>query len=217
MSTQSWRCLLGVVAVISSLGFAHLNQAAGAEYPKLELVSAEKIWDAGPHNAFTDLIRYKDRWVCAFRDAPAHKGGSKDSSIRVIVSNDAKTWEPIASLKDERGDIRDAKLAILPDGRLLLLTAIQLYDQSKQRHQSIAFITSDLKTWDGPIDVGQPNFWLWGIEFHDGVGYSIGYGTASDNRFVRLYKTTDGVKFEPVVDRFDVDAVFPNESRDGLR
>lgn len=154
---------------------------------KPELVSAEKIWDAAPHNAFTDLARFNDQWVCAFREAPAHAGGVKDSKMRVLVSSDTKTWESAAALSDPRGDIRDAKMTLLPDGRLLLLTAIQLFDTTKQSHQSLVWTTRDLKTWEGPVDVGQPDVWLWGIEWHKDAGYSIGYSTGNE-KFTRLYK-----------------------------
>src|SRR5688500_1539526 len=82
-------------------------QAAAAGDPTL--LSVERIWDKAPHNAFTDLIRFNDRWVCAFREAPAHKGGVKDSRMRVLASNDAKVWESVGELADPRGDIRDAK------------------------------------------------------------------------------------------------------------
>ena len=40
-----------------------------------ELVSVAKIWDAGKHNAFTDLIRWHDKWYCTFRESDAHVGG----------------------------------------------------------------------------------------------------------------------------------------------
>ena len=191
-----------------------LPHTAGAAEPQpggVELLEVRKIWDAGPHNAFTDLIRYKEQWFCAFREAPAHKGGVRDSKIRVLASNDAKAWTSGAELADARGDIRDAKLAVLPDGRLTLLTATQLFDQSKQTHQSIAFFSSDGRSWEGPLDVGDPSVWLWGIEWHRGVGYSIGYGTG-DKRFVRLYHTRDGVTYEPLVEKLEVDAKFANES-----
>ena len=62
------------------------------------ILSVERIWDTAPHNAFTDLIRYQDKWVCAFREAPEHKGGVKDSYMRVLVSKDGKAWESAASL-----------------------------------------------------------------------------------------------------------------------
>src|SRR3954463_8785401 len=44
-----------------------LPLAAIAAQP--ELVSVAKIWDAGAHNAFTDLIRWHDKWYCSFREA----------------------------------------------------------------------------------------------------------------------------------------------------
>ena len=183
-----------------------------AEAPAPELLSVERIWDKAPHNAFTDLIRFNDQWVCAFREAPAHKGGVKDSKMRVVASSDTKSWNSVGLLEDKRGDIRDAKMAILPDGRLLLLTATQLFDQSSgQTHQSIVFLTRDLKTWEGPIDVAEPNFWLWGIKVHKGAAYSIGYGTGG-KKGVQLFKSTYGTKFERVGEPLKVDAPFPNEN-----
>ena len=36
------------------------------------IVSVARIWDGGAHNAFTDLIRWRDRWYCTFREADDH-------------------------------------------------------------------------------------------------------------------------------------------------
>ena len=33
-----------------------------------DAVPVKKIWDRAPHSAFTDLIRFKDRWFCSFRE-----------------------------------------------------------------------------------------------------------------------------------------------------
>ncbi|HEY8748711.1 MAG TPA: sialidase family protein [Tepidisphaeraceae bacterium] len=179
-----------------------------------ELISARKIWDAAPHNAFTDLILFHDRWICSFREADMHVGPTTNGRIHVIASNDAETWESAAVLKDSRGDLRDAKLSILPDGRLLLLTAVHLRDTAPGRpaYQSVAFVTRDSKQWDGPIDVGEPDIWLWGLKWHEGVGLSVGYSTNATTRFSRLYKTTDGLKFTPIIAKLNVAAPYPNES-----
>ena len=50
--------------------------------PQLE--SVEKIWSHAPHNAFTDLIRFQERWWCVFREAEGHDlpGGT----VRVLTS-----------------------------------------------------------------------------------------------------------------------------------
>lgn len=170
------------------------------------------LWDRAPHNAFTDLIRFKEKWVCGFREAPAHAGGVRDSRMRILASDDWEKWDSVGILHDERGDIRDAKFALMPDGRLIFLTAIQLFDRSRQSHQSLAWFTSDLETWDGPHDVGEPDFWLWGITWYEGTGYSIGYSTTS-SRLVRLYTTTDGKAFDILVDNLGIDASYPNESK----
>lgn len=183
--------------------------SARAADDNVQLLEARRIWDQAPHNAFTSLVRFHDRWVCAFREAEKHVGPNVEGKMRVIVSDDAEKWESAALLADPRGDIRDAKLSIMPDGRLMLLTATHLRGQPV--HQSVAWFTSDLKKWEGPVDVGERNVWIWGIRWHKGVGYSIGYSTSAEH-FVRLYKTSDGKRFETIVDRLKVPAKFPNEN-----
>lgn len=195
--------------------FAHLSGApASAEDSGAADASVvvKRLWNEAPHNAFTDLVRFQDRWVCGFREAPAHEGGVRDSRMRILVSDDWENWESAAALSDERGDIRDAKFAVMPHGRLMFLTAIQLFDRSEQSHQSLAWFTSDLERWEGPFDVGEPDIWLWGITWYEGTGYSIGYRTAQP-RLVRLYKTSDGRTFEVLVDDLAIDVSYPNESK----
>ena len=50
--------------------------------------SATKIWDQAPHNAFTDLVRFNDRWFCVFREGKGHV--SPDGALRVITSVDGE-------------------------------------------------------------------------------------------------------------------------------
>ena len=59
------------------------------------IVEVKKIWDAGQHNAFTDLTRFHDRWWCTFREAEDHVGG--DGQIRVLTSADGEKWESAAA------------------------------------------------------------------------------------------------------------------------
>ena len=63
---------LAALAAVASL--ASTAAAAGPE-----LVSVAKIWDAGKHNAFTDLIRWHDKWYCTFREADDHVGAEPAS------------------------------------------------------------------------------------------------------------------------------------------
>lgn len=179
--------------------------------PGVELIAYRMIWDRGRHQAFTDLIRYNDLWVCSFREAPAHDGGVRDSKIRVLTSEDSERWTDTGALADPRGDIRDSKLSITPDGELMLLTAIQLFNTGEERrHQSVAYFTRDLQRWDGPHDVLDDGCWLWGLTWHNGVGYSIGYRSLKYT--ANLYTTRDGRRFERLVESIDAHTHKPNES-----
>ena len=89
-----------------------------AERPSL--FSVEKIWDQATHCALTDLIRYRDAWYCAFRESNKHVYGT-NGIIRIIVSQDGLVWATAATFHEEGVDLRDPKLSITPDGRLMLL------------------------------------------------------------------------------------------------
>ncbi len=59
-----------------------------------KLVEAKRIWDQAPHNAFTDLIRFKGEWFFVFREGQGHV--SPDGALRVITSKDGKAWASAA-------------------------------------------------------------------------------------------------------------------------
>ena len=94
--------------------------AAAVDGPKV--VSVAKIWDHGRHNAFTDLARWRGKWYCTFREADGHVGG--DGKIRVLESGDGRAWEPAALIAEEGIDLRDPKLSVTPDDRLMIVAEI---------------------------------------------------------------------------------------------
>jgi len=175
---------------------------------KAELVEARKIWDQAPHNAFTDLVRFKDRWYCVFREGQAHV--SPDGALRVLTSTDGKQWESAALITSKDSDLRDAKITVTPDGQLMLCGAGALHDKSKGTHQSLAWFSKDGRNWSDPHEIGDRNFWLWRVTWHQGQAYGIGYGCGKD-KSIRLYKSDDGKKFETLVERL-FDEGYPNET-----
>jgi hypothetical protein len=177
-----------------------------AEPPKL--VSAKKIWDEAPHNAFTDLIRFHDKWFCVFREGKGHV--SPDGALRVITSTDGDTWESASLVTSPTSDLRDAKITTTPDGRLMLAGAEALHDKSKHTHQSLVWFSDDGREWSKRYDVGDPNFWLWRVTWHKGTAYGIGYGCGKDQS-LRLYSSKDGKHFDTLVDRL-YDVAYPNET-----
>ena len=168
-----------------------------------EIVSVEKVWDKGGHNAFTDLVRFDDRWFLTFREADGHVRG--DGTIRVIVSKDGEAWESAALLTEDGVDLRDPKLSITPDNRLMLLMGGSIYrdGEYKGRRPRVSF-SSDGKSWTKPEPVLAEGDWLWRLTWHDRTGYGASYYRQGDKLGCTLYKTADGLRYEKVVD-WDVD------------
>lgn len=78
------------------------------------LKDVRRIWNKSKHNAFTDLVRFGDRWFCVFREGSAHV--SPDGALRVIRSKDGIEWESAALIEHSSADLRDAKITVTPDG-----------------------------------------------------------------------------------------------------
>ena len=153
-------------------------------------------------------MRFKDRWFCVFREGAGHV--SPDGALRVITSADGQHWESAALITSPESDLRDAKITITPDGRLMLSGAGALHDKSKHTHQTYAWFSTDGRNWSEKHPIGDPDFWLWRATWHQGKAYGIGYGCGKD-RSVRLYTSNDGRRFDPLVERlFDVG--YPNET-----
>jgi len=193
--TRSWLSCITLSLFLSAGGSAAPAWAAAPV--ALELIEVRRIWDAAPHNAFTDLVRFQGRWYCAFREARSH-GVPGAGKIRVIRSYDAVAWQSVGLLDiGPQHDMRDARLNVAPDGRLMLNAAAAPLASVSQR-QSLVWFSRDGSTWsDGPHKVGEPNWWLWCVQVHpDGTIYGVGYGdTTTPRRTTRLYRSTDGIAY----------------------
>ena len=197
------KLLLNVTAIAALASFLAANQS-----PAAELVSVRKIWDAAPHNAFTDLVRFKAEWLCVFREGQKHV--SPDGALRVIASTNGEQWTSVALLTSTNADLRDAKITVTPDGQLMLSGAGALHQPATAKHRSLAWFSKDGRTWTEPVVIGDPNQWLWRTTWHRGTAYAVGYGTANE-RFVRLYTSKDGRVFRPLVTRLHEQG-YPNEA-----
>ncbi len=163
------------------------------------LLEVQKIWDKAPHNAFTDLLRHNDQWYCVFREGKAHV--SPDGALRVLTSKDGKQWKSIALVTHPKYDLRDAKLTVTPDNRLMLNGAGMLADE-EIRYYSMSWFSDDGgETWDEGHEIGDPGFWLWRTQWHNNHAYTMGYNTNRDRtqRTLRLYKSADGKTYETLV------------------
>lgn len=187
-------------AAFSSHVSAAAGDDAGAQY------TVKRIWDEAPHNAFTDLIRFHDRFYCTFREGTGHVPGRSggDGRIRVIVSDDASTWRSVALLENDGIDLRDPKLSITPDNRLIVLMGGSYYRDGVLRRQlpRVAFSDDEGATFGGtqPIVIDEriatDHDWLWRVTWQDGTAYGVVYQTSGDTSRAHLVKSADGVHYE---------------------
>jgi len=197
--------LIALTAVCSVVLCASTALAAEEASP-VELVSVTKIWDQGQHNAFTDIIRFHDKWFVSFREGEAHVYG-EDGKIRIIASNDGEKWESAALMAEEGVDLRDPKLSVTPDGRLMVLAGGSVYKGKEfiTRRPRVAF-SEDGANWGSLIPVCEDGDWLWRVTWHKGKAYGFsrapipqeGAEATSEEWKFTLYTADDGIHYAPV-------------------
>ena len=186
--------------MIGLLVSAALAVGHAAQSPSPAIVSVARIWDTGAHNAFTDLIRWRDRWYCTFREGDEHVGG--DGRIRVLVSTDGQTWTSAALVGETGIDLRDPKLSITPDGRLMIVAGGSVYEGKRYlgRQPRVTF-SPDGITWSAPQRILEEGDWLWRVTWHDGRAYGVTYRTLPGDASewaLTLVSSADGRVFDRV-------------------
>jgi hypothetical protein len=200
-----------VVLTVITLVFLVPAARTRAADPKPELLDVKKIWSAAPHSAFTDLLRHDNAWWCVFRESTAHIPGL-DGKIRVLRSTDAQSWESAALVAEKGVDLRDPKLSVTPDGRLMLLIGGSIYDGAEPTpnrkrtsgHGRVSF-SKDGRDWTAPnpIEGIGDQQWLWRVTWHKGVGYGTVYSMGKrgpHGRVLTIWKTADGVTYEKLAE-----------------
>ena len=181
-----------------------------------EGVKVRKIWSNDQYNAFTSLISFKGVFYCAFREGESHVFG-KDGTTRIISSKDGITWESVAHLEKEGYDLRDPKLSVIPDGRIMVIIGGTVYKGKEMvsRLTHVSFSNRSGKTFSDPqpvqisSDTKTNTDWLWRVTWHNKIGYGVVY-QLGEEWTINLLKTTDGIHYETIT-RLEVDGK-PNET-----
>ena len=180
-----------------------------------EIISVRKIWDRAPHSAFTDLVRYQGKWFCTFREGERHAGG-RNGRLRVLVSEDGDGWKSAALVTEEGVDLRDPKLSVMADGRLLLISGGSLYDGDRYltRAPRVAFSGNGFD-WSPPRRVLAEDHWVWRVTWHKGRGYGVSkLGETPTPRRAFLYWTTDGIEWNWITE-FKLPGLTPEARKNG--
>ena len=159
---------------------------------RAEVAECTMIWGRASHNAYTDLIRFHDRWFCVFREG--RTASSPDGALRVLTSADAEHWEPVAVIASAGSDLRNPTFSAAADGRLLLNAQAASQGEAGARRQSVACISADGRTWGTPQPAGEPDRVLWRIAWNLGRAYGMAYDARAPAP-LRLYTSEDGLRF----------------------
>jgi hypothetical protein len=183
--------------------------------PQVRVVSIQRVFHNGEHNAFTDLCRYRDTYYLTFRSCPHGHGVNPTASIIVLASDDGRTWRQVNRFHVEKRDTRDPHF-LLFDDKLFVYTgtwycgdsAPKDYDMNQQL--GYAAWTDDGRTWHGPTMLeGTYGQYIWRTAAHDGKAYLCGRRKRqfahTETRQQRdpivesaLLESDDGLTFKPV-------------------
>jgi hypothetical protein len=160
-----------------------------------ELLSIETIWDGSPHAAFTDLARYRGQWMCAFREGRAH--ALCCGKVRVLVSDDGKSWESAALLALRGVDLRDPKFAPGPGVALdLVMGGTRVRNGRSEGRAPLVARSKDGISWTDPLRVAEEGDWIWRVERHKGKSWGITYRLPAPRRWtVHLLESHDNIEW----------------------
>ncbi len=173
-------------------------------------VEVTKIWDKAEYNSFVDLVRFQDHWYCTFREGEHHVFG-ENGTIRVIRSEGGVIWESAVLMAEQGIDLRDPKINVTPDGRLMLVIGGSVYDGKKlvSRQPRVTF-SADGKNWSPLQPVLEKGDWLWRVTWFEDTAYGVSYELAEKDWVVKLFRSSDGLKYD-LVTILDVQGS-PNET-----
>ncbi len=96
----------------------------------MKIVQTRKIWSVAQipdreeaRIEFPHLIRFKDHWYCCFREGKIHMN-HPSGRCRVIRSSDGEQWESVALFEWAGGDVRETRLSVTAENRLMANTSI---------------------------------------------------------------------------------------------
>ena len=166
-----------------------------------ELLSVERLFGDGHHNAFTDLKFWKGRYYLCFRTAQSH-GVTDPGDVVVYRSADLKEWTPCARF-DTGGDDRDPKL--IDAGERLGVVFGTWYRRWGADGRSVRNMEFDLishvsvsrdgSCWSTPRQMYGVNYWMWRVlPVEEGfycAAYHFGRRDDRDMRTVHLLFSED--------------------------
>lgn len=149
--------LLSLSLFISTLSLSLVPDAVHAELPKVTVSNVRRVFHNGEHNAFTDLVRFRDKYYLTFRSCPDGHMVHPTASIIVIASDDTEHWEQVNRFHVPERDTRDPHFLVFRDKLFVYTgtwytgqTSIAPRDYDLNLHLGYAVWSTDGTKWSAP-------------------------------------------------------------------
>ncbi len=153
-----------------------------ADLPQVKVSNIRRVFHNGEHNAFTDLVKFKDTYYLAFRSCPDGHMVHPTASIIILASKDTKSWQQVHRFSVTKRDTRDPHFLVFQD-KLFVYTGTWYCGDSSparseytlNRHLGYAAWSADGKEWHSPIMLeGTFGHYIWKANTYEGKAYLCG-------------------------------------------
>lgn len=158
-------------------------ESGGKDLPRVRVVSVSRVFHNGQHNAFTDLVRFKDEIYLTFRSCPDGHMVHNTASVIVLKANrDGGGWKKVHQFSVKDRDTRDPHFLVFKN-RLFVFTGtwysgkgtIAPKDYDMNLHLGYACWTEDGEKWSEPILLeGTFGHYIWRAAAYGDKAYLCG-------------------------------------------
>lgn len=173
--------MIGSLVSQTSMVGAERDDDAGLA-PRVTVTNLARVFHNGEHNAFTDLIRFRDRFFLAFRSCPDGHSVHPTASIIVLSSASGSEWQQVYRFRVKNRDTRDPHFLVFKD-RLFVYTGTWYADPTPTAakdldlnlHLGYAAWSDDGVSWHGPVMLeGTFGHYVWRASSFGGKAYLCG-------------------------------------------
>ncbi|GAC20849.1 hypothetical protein [Paraglaciecola arctica] len=151
----------------------------------MQLNWLKKIGNKAVHNAFVDLCEFNQQLFCCYREAKNHI--SAEAGICILTLNKEGKVCNINRLKMANVDLRDPKLSITPDGRLLLIAYARKtnHNNGTLSVRNLCWVSQTGHSWSSHREFAAKGGWLWRVRWQQDIAYGFAY--SKKNNTIHLY------------------------------
>jgi len=132
--------------------------ANAGQLPQVRVGNIRRVFHNGEHNAFTDLVRFGDKFYLTFRSCPDGHMVHPTASIIILSSSDAKEWKQVHRFSVAKRDTRDPHFLVFRNTLFLYtgtwycgMTSPKPGDYDLNQHLGYAAWSKDGVQWHSPI------------------------------------------------------------------